>query len=173
MQVPLEGTAAGSWSLGIVERSQGEGCCFLQKRRWRGGEGGDCGGKCLWRKTRQPWRQGNTAALCIGGTATTVTSLMSPWTISLKSIADLTLGLLHNPYAPPPNYCASRGPTSLSGVHMVVASVLCVILILFRLSLISYFMLSLKCFSSVSIAPLWGSDPCFSSSTCQGQVQSH
>ena len=24
---PLEGTVAGSWSLGIVERSQGEGCC--------------------------------------------------------------------------------------------------------------------------------------------------
>ena len=23
---PLEGTAAGSWSLGIVEQSQGEGC---------------------------------------------------------------------------------------------------------------------------------------------------
>ena len=24
---PLEGTAAGSWSLGTVEQSQGEGCC--------------------------------------------------------------------------------------------------------------------------------------------------
>ena len=24
---PLEGTAAGSWSLGIVEQSQVEGCC--------------------------------------------------------------------------------------------------------------------------------------------------
>ena len=24
---PLEGTAAGSWSLGIMEQSQGEGCC--------------------------------------------------------------------------------------------------------------------------------------------------
>ena len=24
---PLEGTEAGSWSLGIVEQSQGEGCC--------------------------------------------------------------------------------------------------------------------------------------------------
>ena len=24
---PLEGAAAGSWSLGIVEQSQGEGCC--------------------------------------------------------------------------------------------------------------------------------------------------
>ena len=24
---PLEGTVAGSWSLGTVEQSQGEGCC--------------------------------------------------------------------------------------------------------------------------------------------------
>ena len=24
---PLKGAAAGSWSLGIVEQSQGEGCC--------------------------------------------------------------------------------------------------------------------------------------------------
>ena len=24
---PLEGTAAGSWKLGIVEQSHGEGCC--------------------------------------------------------------------------------------------------------------------------------------------------
>ena len=24
---PLEGTAAGSWGLGIVEQSQGKGCC--------------------------------------------------------------------------------------------------------------------------------------------------
>ena len=24
---PLKGTAAGSWSLGIVEQSQGKGCC--------------------------------------------------------------------------------------------------------------------------------------------------
>ena len=24
---PLEGAAAGGWSLGIVEQSQGEGCC--------------------------------------------------------------------------------------------------------------------------------------------------
>ena len=24
---PVEGTVAGSWSLGIVEQSQGEGCC--------------------------------------------------------------------------------------------------------------------------------------------------
>ena len=30
---PLEGAAAGSWSLGTVEQSQGEGCCQLWKDR--------------------------------------------------------------------------------------------------------------------------------------------
>ena len=32
----------------------------------RGYEGGDYGGKCLWRKARQPWKQGNTAESCVG-----------------------------------------------------------------------------------------------------------
>ena len=26
---PLDGSVAGSWSLGVVEQSQGEGCCKL------------------------------------------------------------------------------------------------------------------------------------------------
>ena len=26
---PLDGVVAGSWSLGTVEQSQGEGCCYL------------------------------------------------------------------------------------------------------------------------------------------------
>ena len=70
----LEGTAAGSWSLGIVEQSQGEGCCRLWKDRSRGYEG-DCDGKCLWRKAGQPWKQGDTAESCIAGQAITVASL--------------------------------------------------------------------------------------------------
>ena len=37
--------------------------------RWRGCEGGDYGGKCLWRKARQPWKQGNIAESCVGGGA--------------------------------------------------------------------------------------------------------
>ena len=45
-----EGRAAGGWSLGIVEQSQGEGCCGLWRDGLRGGEEGDCDGKCLWRK---------------------------------------------------------------------------------------------------------------------------
>ena len=59
----LEGAVAASWSLGIVEQSQGEGCCWLQRDGSRRCEGGDCGGKCLWRKARQPWNQGDTAEL--------------------------------------------------------------------------------------------------------------
>ena len=51
----LESAVAGSWSLGIVEQSQSEGCCRLQRDRLRECEGGGPGGKCQWRKSRQPW----------------------------------------------------------------------------------------------------------------------
>ena len=40
----------------------------------------------------------------------------------------------------------------------------------FRLPQISCFTFSLKCFSSDSVAQMWGSDPCFSSPTLQGGV---
>ena len=43
----------------------------------RGGqERGDCGGKCLWRKARQPWKQGDTAESHIGGGAINAASKM-------------------------------------------------------------------------------------------------
>ena len=74
----LDGTVAGSWSLGIVEQSQCEGCYSLRRDGWRECEGGDCGGKCLWRKAGQPWKQGDTAGSCIGGGAITIASL-SPY----------------------------------------------------------------------------------------------
>ena len=57
----LESAAAGSWSRGIVKQSQGEGCYWLWRDGPRGHERGDCGGKRLWRKAGQPWKQGNTA----------------------------------------------------------------------------------------------------------------
>ena len=72
---PQEGTASGSWSLEIVEQSQGEGCYCLWRDGLRGCEGGDRGGKCLWRKARQPWKQGNTAESLVGGGAITIASL--------------------------------------------------------------------------------------------------
>ena len=81
-----EGTAAESWSVGIVEQSQGEGCCWLWRNRLRGCEGGDFGRKCLWRKARQPWKQGDTAESRIWAWAITIASLfprtsISSWTI--------------------------------------------------------------------------------------------
>ena len=55
---PLEDTAAGSWTLRIVEHSQVEGYC----------------GKCLWMKARQLWKQGDTGESCIVGGAITIVS---------------------------------------------------------------------------------------------------
>ena len=72
----LEGAVAGSWSLGIVEQSQGEGCCWLKRDRLGGCEGGDHGGKCWWRKARQSWKQGNIAELHIRGGAITIACLV-------------------------------------------------------------------------------------------------
>ena len=72
---PLEGAVDGSWRWGIVEQSQGEGCCWLWRDRPRGCEGGDCGGKCLWRKASQPWKQGDTAKSHVWGEAIPIASL--------------------------------------------------------------------------------------------------
>ena len=77
---------AGSWNLGSVEQSQGTGCCWLWRDRSRRCEGGDCGGKCLWREARQPWKQGDTAESHVGGEAITIASLpahtsIGSWTI--------------------------------------------------------------------------------------------
>ena len=81
-----EGTAGGSWSLGIVEQTQGEGCCWLWRDRSRGCKGGDGGGKCLWREAGQPWKQGNTAESHIEDGTIAIASLspagsISSWTI--------------------------------------------------------------------------------------------
>ena len=72
---PLEGAEARTGSSGTVEQSQGEGCCPVWRDGSRGCEGGDCGGKCLWRKVRQPWKQGNIAESHIEGGAITIASL--------------------------------------------------------------------------------------------------
>ena len=57
-----------------------------QRDRSRGCEGGDYGGKCLWRKAGQPWKQSSTVESCIGGGAINIASLhpqasMGSWTI--------------------------------------------------------------------------------------------
>ena len=67
--------ASGSWSLGIVEQSRGEESCWLWKDGRRVREGGNRGGKCQWRKARQPWKQNDTAESHIVGGAITIASL--------------------------------------------------------------------------------------------------
>ena len=75
-----------------------------------------------------------------------VISIMSPLAVSLPSKAwDCT----PVPMLQLPAIVLSRGLASLSGVHMAAVRIVCVILIPFRLSQISCFTLSLKCFSSV------------------------
>ena len=38
----------------------------------------ETGGKCLWRKARQPWKQGDTAESHVGGGSITIGSLSPP-----------------------------------------------------------------------------------------------
>ena len=64
----------------------GRGLLLTVRDRSRGCEGGDSGGKCLWRKARQPRKQGDTAESHIGDGAITIASLSPPaslrgWTI--------------------------------------------------------------------------------------------
>ena len=104
---------------------------------------------------------------------TTVSSLTPPWSVSPQSTGALAWGLLHNPQTPAPNSCAFRGSVSLSGVCVAAARAV-------------WFSFHLGChrsavsLSAVSVSPLtqtvtplWGSDPCFCSPTCWGQVQSY
>ena len=103
---------------------------------------------------------------------TTMSLLTCPQSISPQSTAALTLGLLHNPQTPAPNHCTFQG-TQVPVWGLYGCSKDCLILILFRLPQISSFTLSLKCSSlTQTVAPVWELDPCFSSPTCRGQVQS-
>ena len=76
---------AGSWSLGIVEQSQGEDCRSSGEM-----DGGDVREEVVvgnvWEmpveESRQPWKQGNTAESIIGGGAITIASLLPHTSIS-------------------------------------------------------------------------------------------
>ena len=50
-----------------------KGCCWLLRDRLRGCEG-DHGGKCWWKRARQPQKQGDTAESRVGGGAITIAS---------------------------------------------------------------------------------------------------
>ena len=80
---------------------------------------------------------------------TTTSSLTSPRSIFPQSIAALELGLLHSPETPAPSLCPFQEICILAR-HMYGFGEDCLILIPFRLPQISYFTLSLKCFSSDS-----------------------
>ena len=79
----------------------------------------------------------------------TVSSLTSPRSVSPQSTAALTLGSLQTPQTPAPSRCALHG-TLLPVWGMYGCGKDCLILLPFRLSQISCFTLSLKCFSSDS-----------------------
>ena len=80
---------------------------------------------------------------------TTISSLISPLSVSLQSTAALTLGLLHNPQTPAPSCCTFQGKyVPVQGMYGCSKDFL--ILIPFRLPQISSFTVSLKCFSSDS-----------------------
>ena len=62
---------------------------------------------------------------------------------------------------------SSFQPLRLLGQLHPCLGYVCLVLIPYRLSRLNCFTLSLKCFSSDSDnCSMWGSDPCFSSSTC-------
>ena len=71
---------------------------------------------------------------------------MSPLAAFLQSIAALAQGLFLNPYAPGLSCCAKGTCFPVRGMYGCGKD--CLILIPFRLSQISCFILSLKCFSS-------------------------
>ena len=102
---PQEGAASEGWSVRIVEQSH----CWLWRDGLRGHEGGDCGGKCQWKKGRQPWKQGNTAKSCVRGEAITVGSLsphISSWTI--ETLAHQAPDAQNNRVGPHPGWCFKR-----------------------------------------------------------------
>ena len=79
----------------------------------------------------------------------TISSLTSPRSVSPQSTAALALGSLQTPQTPAPSRCALHG-TLLPVWGMYGCGKDCLILLSFRLSQISCFTLSLKCFSSDS-----------------------
>ena len=105
----------------------GRGLLLLWRDRLRECEGGDCGGKCLWRKAGQPWKQGNTAESCIVGGAITIASLsphasIGTWTV--KRLAHQTPDALHYRVGPHPGCpfkclkCRSMGRNPAKGAPL-------------------------------------------------------
>ena len=100
------------------------------------------------------WLSSITLLLCVPDFPpqtfpTTISSLTSLGSVSLQSTAALALGLLHNPSISAPSHCTFQ-ETCVPVRVMYGCGKDCLILIPFRLPLISCFTLSLKCFFSDS-----------------------
>ena len=119
--------------------------------------------------TLLPWLPGfPPLAFC-----TTISSLTSPPSVSLKSTASLTLRSLHTPQTPAPSCCTFQEPSSLSGVCMAAARTVWFSFHLgFHRSAVSLSALNVSPLTQ-TIAPLWESDLCFSSPSHRGQIQSY
>ena len=104
---------------------------------------------------------------------TAISFCTSPQPISLKSTADLTLGLSSIPKSQLPATVLSRGLMSLSIVYMAMAYCLCDS---HSIQSVTDQLLHSPTASNASLsqtaAPMWGSDPCFSFLILQMQVQS-
>ena len=117
-----------------------------------------------------PWLPGFPSQACL----TTISSLLSPQSIHLSVVNSnpytgcSTVPRLHLPAAEP-----SRGPASLSGVCMAAARTIWFSFYLGHHR--SAFSLSALNVSPLTqaIALMWRSDPCFSSPSRRGQVQSY
>ena len=107
----------------------------------------------------------------------TISSSVIPFSSSLQSspasgsFSSQFFG--HTPQTPAPSCCTFQGPSSLSGVCMAAARTVWFSFHLgFHRSAVPLSALNVSPLTQ-TIAPLWGSDLCFSSPTHQGQVQSY
>ena len=104
---------------------------------------------------------------------TTVSSFTSPRPVSPQSAAALPWDCSRIPKLQLPATAPSRGPVSLSRVCMSAARTVWFSFHLdCRRSAISLSALNVSPLTQ-TVAPVWGSDPCFSSPTSWGQVQSY
>ena len=95
-----------------------------------------------------------------------------PWSVSLQLTAAVTLGLLHNPYAPPPSCCPFKGNcVPIRGTYGCGKDWFSFHLGCHR-SVVSLLALNVSPLTQ-TIAPKWEWDPCFSSPTRWGQVWSY
>ena len=107
---------------------------------------------------------------------TEISSLRSPRAISPQSIADLALGLLSNLFAPAPCPYAFQGTCiPVQGTYSCSEDWLCDSHSIHTVTdqLLHSPVASNVSLLSQTVAQMWGSDLCFSSSSPQGQIQSY